>query len=76
MAACLDELGRKKIINKEALYVGSYGWAGGGEKEVMEIAERTKLNWNFHPSVTFSGAPKEEDYAKLEEAIMTLIKNK
>lgn len=76
MAACLDELSRKKIVGKQALYVGSYGWAGGGEKEVMEIAERTKLNWNFIPAVTFSGSPKEEDYAKLEEAVMSLIQNK
>lgn len=74
VAAALNELGRKKIINKLAFRFGSYGWSGGAEKELAEIIERNKMNWEFIHSVEFEGAPKEEDFIKVEEGVLEFVK--
>jgi len=73
VAAALNELGRKKITGKLAFRFGSYGWSGGAEKELKEIIERNKMNWDFIESVEFEGAPKEEDLIKVEARILELI---
>ena len=74
VAAALNELGRKKITGKITFRFGSYGWSGGAEKELHEIMERNKMNWDFIPSVEFEGAPKDEDLAKVENGVLQLIK--
>ena len=73
VAAALNELGRKKVNGKTAFRFGSYGWSGGAEKELAEIMERNKMNWNFVESVEFEGAPKEEDLIKAEARVLELI---
>ena len=73
VAAALDEIGRKRITGKLAFRFGSYGWSGGAEKELKEIIERNKMNWDFIESVEFEGAPKEEDLAKLETKVLELV---
>ncbi len=73
VAAALNELGRKKITGKTAFRFGSYGWSGGAEKELSEIYERNKMNWDLIESVEFEGAPKEEDFDKVEAGILELI---
>jgi len=73
VAAALDEIGRKKISGKLAFRFGSYGWSGGAEKELKEIIERNKMKWDFIESVEFEGAPKEEDFIKLEAKVLELL---
>lgn len=73
VAAAIDEIGRKKVTNKVAFRLGSYGWSGGAEKELKEIVERRRMNWDFIESVEFEGAPSEEDLNKVEEGILKLI---
>jgi len=73
VAEALNELGRKKITGKTAFRFGSYGWSGGAEKELGEIIERNKMNWDFIESVEFEGAPKENDLAKVEAGVLELI---
>jgi len=73
VAAALSELGRKKITGKTAFRLGSYGWSGGAEKELSEIIERNRMNWDFIESVEFEGAPKEEDFKKIEARVLELI---
>jgi flavorubredoxin len=34
MATVVDELGRKKALNRKAFRFGSYGWSGGAAKEL------------------------------------------
>lgn len=75
VAAALNELGRKKITGKQAFRFGSYGWSGGAEKELKEIMDRNKMNWDFVESVEFEGSPKEEDLKKVEAGILELLKN-
>jgi len=73
VAEALDELGRKKVTGKVAFRFGSYGWSGGAEKEMKEIIERNKMNWDFIESVEFEGAPREEDLAKVEAGVLELL---
>lgn len=69
----MNELGRKRITGKAAFRFGSYGWSGGAERELAEIMERNKMNWDFIESVEFEGAPKEEDFARIEAGVLELI---
>ena len=73
VAAALNELGRKRISGKLAFRFGSYGWSGGAEKELSEIIERNRMNWDFIESVEFEGTPKEEDLNKVEAGVLELI---
>ena len=73
VAEALNELGRKKITGKVAFRFGSYGWSGGAERELKEILERNKMKWDLIESVEFEGAPKEEDFAKLEAGVLELL---
>ncbi|MFP4478028.1 MAG: FprA family A-type flavoprotein [Candidatus Izemoplasmatales bacterium] len=75
VAHALDELGRKRINNKEVFRFGSFGWSGGAEKDLAQITENYKMKWNFIESVEFNGQAKEEDLAKIESGIMQLIAN-
>ncbi|HHY64189.1 MAG TPA: FprA family A-type flavoprotein [Clostridiaceae bacterium] len=74
VAEALNEVGRKRITGKAAFRFGSYGWSGGAEKELAEILERNKMNWDMIESVEFEGAPKEEDLARVEAGILQLLK--
>lgn len=61
MAAVLDEIGKKKIMNRKAFRFGSYGWSGGAQKELDEINERNKMKWDFLEPVEFNGRPTDHD---------------
>jgi anaerobic nitric oxide reductase flavorubredoxin len=61
MAALLDEVGRKKAQNRKAFRFGSYGWSGGAQKELDEIMDRNKTNWEFLEPVEFRGMPSQAD---------------
>ncbi|NLZ48605.1 MAG: FprA family A-type flavoprotein [Clostridiales bacterium] len=73
VATALNEVGRKRITGKTAFRFGSYGWSGGAEKELVEINERNRMNWQFIESVEFEGAPKDEDLAKVEAGVLELL---
>lgn len=74
VAAAMEEIGRKKVSGKTALYFGSYGWSGGAEKELKEIIERNKMKWDFVDTVEFEGSPKSEILNRIEEGILKLVK--
>jgi len=60
MGALLEEIGRKKALNRKAFRFGSYGWSGGAQKELDEIMDRNRTNWDFLEPVEFRGAPTQE----------------
>jgi anaerobic nitric oxide reductase flavorubredoxin len=60
MAALLEEIGRKKALNRKAFRFGSFGWSGGAQKELDEIVEKNRLKWDFLEPVEFRGAPTDE----------------
>lgn len=72
MGAVLDEIGKKRAQNRKALRFGSYGWSGGAEKELQELNERNKMNWDFLDSVEFLGKPGPEDIRMIEQRSHTL----
>lgn len=74
LAAALEELGKKKVLNRKAFSFGSYGWSGGAQKELKEIMEKYKMNWDFLEPVEFKGAPSSQDLELIEERIKALVK--
>jgi flavorubredoxin len=61
MVSVVDEIGKKKALNRKAFRFGSYGWSGGAQKELDEMVERLKMKWEFIEPVEFKGAPSEEE---------------
>lgn len=74
MAAVLEELGRKKVQNRQAFRMGSYGWSGGAQKHLDAIMEDEKMNWQFVQPVEFKGAPTDEDFDAIEKSLSALLK--
>ena len=66
MFAIIDELGKKKVHNRKAFHFGSYGWSGGAQKELNELVQKYKMNWDFVEPLTFKGKPTKEDIATIE----------
>lgn len=73
VAAAVEEVGRKKITGKAAMYFGSCGWSGGAWKELSQIVERNNMKWDFSDPLEFKGSPTEEDLKKVEEGVMALV---
>lgn len=74
MAAALEEIAKKRVGGKKAFRFGSYGWSGGAQKELDEIIDRCKMNWDFIEPVEFKGSPKEEDLNLIEKQVRLLVK--
>ena len=75
MAAVLDEIGKKKIINRKAFRLGSFGWSGGAQKELDEIIGRNKMKWEFLEPVEFKGRPTEQDIALIRQRGIELARS-
>lgn len=73
MAAVLEEIGKKKVQGRHAFRFGSYGWSGGAQKELDEIATRTKMAWNFLPPTEFKGQPQECDTESIKSRVRELV---
>jgi len=73
MAAMLDELGKKKIMGRKYFRFGSYGWSGGAQRELDEILERYKLNWESIPPHEFRGKANPEDLTIIRQRVMELV---
>ena len=53
--------------------MGSYGWSGGAQKELDEILDRNRMNWDFLDPVEFRGNASEEDFKQIEYAVRELV---
>ncbi|MDK2896423.1 MAG: hypothetical protein PWP04_543 [Candidatus Atribacteria bacterium] len=58
----LDLCHRKAIKNKKVAYFGSFGWSGGGQRELEKWA--TELKWELTDTLVFRGAATLEDLKK------------
>ena len=56
---------RKRVGHKQAAYLGSYAWGGGGQAAFEAMAE--KLGWQVTGSVGFSGGPACADLDRARE---------
>ena len=73
MASVLEEIGKKKVMNRRVFRLGSYGWSGGAQKELDQMMEEMKLGWTFVDPVEFKGMPREEDFKKIDEGLASLF---
>lgn len=73
MGAVLEEIGKKKALNRKAFRFGSFGWSGGAERELADINTRLNMGWEFLEPVEFKGTPSSEDMEKIEAQIKVLI---
>jgi flavorubredoxin len=74
MAAVLEEIGRKKALNRKAFRFGSYGWSGGAQKELDEILEKYRMNWHFLGVREFNGRPESDDIEAVVSGCKALAK--
>lgn len=74
MAAVLEELGKKKVLNRKAFRLGSYGWSGGARKELDEILTRQRMNWEFIEDVEFKGNASGEELKRIENQVRELVR--
>jgi flavorubredoxin len=72
-SAVLEEVAKKQVKNRVAFRIGSYGWAGGAEKELHKIMDEFETNWHFLPSVEFKGAPTSQDFEDIEVNIKHMV---
>ncbi|MBN1835833.1 MAG: FprA family A-type flavoprotein [Spirochaetales bacterium] len=54
----------KRVLGKQAVMFGSYGWSGGAVKVIKEIIE--PLKWELRETLEFVGAPTAEEMARAE----------
>ena len=73
MAAILMEMGNKKVFNRKAFRMGSYGWSGGAQKELDVIVDNCRMKWDFIEPVEFKGNPKEEDLDLIGDRVKELV---
>jgi len=74
MASVLEEICRKKMQNKKAFRLGSYGWSGGAQKDLDEMMERNRGSWEFVEPVEFKGSPSDEELDRISDSVNKLIK--
>ncbi len=58
-ATVLEMARRKRIFGKRSIYFGSYGWGGGGEREMRNAA--AAMRWNLLETLPFQAAPTEDE---------------
>ncbi len=73
MAAVLEEIGKKKVLNRKVFRMGSYGWSGGAQKELDHMMEELKVNWTFVEPVEFKGKATEDDFRAIDASIEALM---
>lgn len=61
MYAILDELCKKKFLNRKVFRFGSYGWSGGAQKELDELMRKYEPKWDFVEPVEFLGRPTDDN---------------
>ena len=73
MAAVLEEICRKKALNRLAFRTGSYGWSGGAQKDLEEMMTRYRTGWDFIEPVEFNGNAKAADIESIRKGCQSLI---
>ena len=74
MFALLDEMCKKKFLNRKVFRFGSYGWSGGAQQELEDLMIRHKANWEFVDTIEFLGKPDDEDIAAIRKGCTELAR--
>jgi flavorubredoxin len=73
MAAALEEMGKKKVLNRKVFRLGSFGWSGGAQRELDDINTSLKMNMDFIEPVEYKGTPKADDLIRIEAGVKALV---
>lgn len=73
MEFVLEMADKKRMSDKKAIYVGSYGWGGGAMRFINK--QREVLNWDLLGKAEFKGQALPEDLEKIEALSTTLAKS-
>jgi flavorubredoxin len=65
MAYVLDMATSKRVLRKELIRFGSYGWTGGAQRDLE--SRLGKLKWNLIETFEFKGGPTLDDFREGEE---------
>lgn len=61
----LDIFERSHVKNRKIFRFGSFGWSGGAQKQFDPFVQA--LGWECLGVVEYQGAPKEDDYKRIEQ---------
>jgi len=67
MAHVIDELLLKKVNSRKVFRSGSFGWAGGAQRDFN--AKTEKSGWDVVGTFEWQGAPTDEDHTAIREAV-------
>ncbi|BBO76186.1 MBL fold hydrolase [Desulfosarcina widdelii] len=67
MAHTIEELMVKKVTNKKVFRFGSFGWAGGAQKDFE--ARTMRSGWDILGHYEWQGTPKESDKATIQRLL-------
>ena len=70
MAHLISDLKLKHMFHKKVLRLGSFGWAGGAEKDFQANIEG--MHWDCLPSVEWAGSPTKETLQTLKDSVKKL----
>lgn len=73
MAAAITELGKKKVQGRKAFRLGSFGWSGGAQKELDEILDKHRMNWDFIEPVEFKGNATQGELESIKDGVHKLV---
>ncbi|MGV8025333.1 MAG: FprA family A-type flavoprotein [Anaerolineaceae bacterium] len=73
MEFVLEMADKKRMTNKKAIYIGSYGWGGGAMRFIKRQCEM--LAWELLGKVEFKGQATEADIQQIREITANLVKN-
>lgn len=71
MEFVLEMADKKRMTNKKAIYIGSYGWGGGAMRFINKQCE--VLAWDLLGSVEFKGQAREADIHKIKALSEVLV---
>jgi len=64
MTHLLSVAAAKRVVNKRALYLGSWGWSGGALNELRKLIE--PLQWELVDHLEFAGSPTATSLGQAE----------
>lgn len=73
MEFVLEMADKKRMVNKKAIYIGSYGWGGGAMRFINKQCD--VLAWGLLGKVEFKGQATEADIQQMRELTTGLVKS-
>lgn len=73
MEFVLEMVDKKRIQNRKAIFIGSYGWGGGAMRFMNQQCE--KLHWDMLDSLEFQGQASAQDLAEIQNLTTRLMES-